>query len=102
MIDVIAEQLYIIKEILQKYVSDCEVRAFGSRYKGTAKNYSDLDLAIVGDTKLDWRLIENIKEAFSESCLPFRVEVLDWYAISPEFRGVIKAGYEVIQTCEKG
>ncbi|MFH1098173.1 MAG: nucleotidyltransferase domain-containing protein [Candidatus Desantisbacteria bacterium] len=97
MIDVIDEQLHIITEILQKYVSAYEVRVFGSRYKGTAKNYSDLDLAIVGNTKLDWRLIENIKEAFSESELPFRVDVLDWYAISPKFRGVIEAGYAVIQ-----
>ncbi|MBU0701053.1 nucleotidyltransferase domain-containing protein [bacterium] len=102
MIDTADEQLRIIEEILQKHVADCEVRAFGSRCRGTARNYSDLDLAIVGDTRLDWRLIENIKEAFSESDLPFRVDVLDWYAISPEFRGVIEAGYEVIQSRHKG
>lgn len=100
MIDIIAEQLDIIREILQRYVSDCEVRAFGSRCKGTAKNYSDLDLTIVGKTKLDWRLLEAIKESFSESCLPFRVDVLDWHTISIEFRKVIEEGYEVIWKAE--
>ncbi len=97
MIDVSAEQLCIIKEILQKYVPCCQVRVFGSRYKGALKAYSDLDLAIVGDTRLDWRVIENAKEAFSESDLPFRVDVLDWHAISSEFKAVIESGYAVIQ-----
>ncbi|MCK5595360.1 nucleotidyltransferase domain-containing protein, partial [bacterium] len=53
MIDISQHQLKIIKKILRKHVSDCEVRAFGSRVTLTAKNYSDLDLAIVGKTKLD-------------------------------------------------
>ncbi len=96
MIDVTAEQLCIIKEILQRHVPDCQVRVFGSRYKGTIKSYSDLDLAIVSHTRLDWQVIEHVKEAFSESDLPFRVDVLDWHAISPEFKGVIESGYEVI------
>ncbi|OIP40670.1 hypothetical protein AUJ95_04320 [Candidatus Desantisbacteria bacterium CG2_30_40_21] len=96
MIDVTAKQLCIIKEILQKHVPDCEVRVFGSRYRGTIKDYSDLDMAIVGDAKLDCIVIDNIKEAFSESDLPFRVDVLDWHAISPEFKGVIESRYEVI------
>ena len=36
-------------------------------------------------------------EAFQESGLPFRVDVLDWHAISPEFRLVIKRKYEVLK-----
>jgi len=30
------------------------------------------------------------------SDLPFRVDILDWNAISPEFKKVIEQGYEVI------
>ncbi|MDI6780950.1 MAG: hypothetical protein QME49_02395 [bacterium] len=40
--------------------------------------------------------IASMDRAFSESDLPFRVDVLDWHVISPEFKGVIEAGYEVI------
>ena len=41
--------------------------------------------------------IAELKEAFQESELPFRVDLLDWNAISDEFRIVIeKSGYEVI------
>ena len=73
------------------------MRVFGSRINGTAKPYSDLDLAVVGQKALDWRILAKLKEAFQESELPFRVDLLDWNAISDEFRNVIeKSGYEVI------
>ena len=97
MIDVSAEQLNVILNILKQHVPGYEVRAFGSRHNWTAKDYSDLDLAVVGETKLDWKIISNLKEAFEESDLPFRVDVLDWHAIPPKFRDVIAAGFEVIQ-----
>ncbi len=97
MIDVAPYQLEIIEKILQKFVSKCEVRAFGSRAAWTAKDYSDLDLAIVGTEKLPDGVIFSIREVFQESDLPFRVDVLDWNAISKEFREVIEKKYEVIQ-----
>ena len=37
----------------------------------------------MGEDKLDWIMVEDIKEAFQESDLPFRVDILDWNAISP-------------------
>jgi len=96
MINVSNEELKIILDILKKYVPNCEIRVFGSRFKGTAKDCSDLDLAIVGNDKLDWRLMADLKEAFQESNLRFRIDVLDWHATSPEFKKVIEQGYEVI------
>ena len=97
MIDVAPEHLEIVLALLSKYLPECEVRAFGSRFSGTAKPYSDLDLAVVGQNRLDWRILSELKEAFQESELPFRVDLLDWNAISDEFRTVIeKNGYEVI------
>jgi predicted nucleotidyltransferase len=96
MIDATDEQLKIILDILNRCVPHCEARAFGSRYKGTSKEYSDLDLAIIGEDELDWDVIANLKDEFEESDLPFRVEVLDWHTVSPEFRKVIEMGYEVV------
>jgi predicted nucleotidyltransferase len=96
MIDATDEQLKIIVDILKRCVPHCEVRAFGSRYNGTSKEYSDLDLAIIGEDELDWQVIANLKDEFEESDLPFRVEVLDWHTVSPEFRKVIEMGYEVV------
>ena len=97
MIDVSPYQLELIEKMLQKHVPDCEVRAFGSRVTWTAKDYSDLDLAIVGKEKLAAKILHALKDDFKESDLPFRVDALDWSAISKEFRKVIEKKYEVIQ-----
>ncbi|MFO8071834.1 MAG: nucleotidyltransferase domain-containing protein [Polyangia bacterium] len=97
MIDLPTEHLEAVRRILAEHVPWCEVRAFGSRTDGTAREYSDLDLALVGDGKLDWSALEALKDAFSASDLPIAIDVVDWHAISPEFRAVIERGYEVLR-----
>lgn len=97
MIDVPERHLETIKRILAEYAGGCEVRAFGSRMNGPAKEYSDLDLAIVGNGKLTRRQKMLLREAFEESDLPFRVDVVDYNAISDAFRTIIEEGYEIIQ-----
>jgi hypothetical protein len=32
-----------------------------------------------------------MSEAFQESALPFKVDVLDWHVVSPTFRAVINS-----------
>jgi len=96
MICVTENELNVIVDIIKKYIPNCEVRAFGSRYKGNPKIYSDLDLAIVGKERLGIALLGKVKEAFQESDLNFRVDVLDWSAISEEFKKIIEQSYEVV------
>ena len=97
MIDVAESHLETIKRILAEYAGDFEVRAFGSRGNGTAKEHSDFDLAIVGKSKIERRVKMLLREAFEESDLPFRVDVIDYNTISEAFRAVIDENYEVIQ-----
>ena len=97
MIDLGPPYRTIVERILAAHVPVCEVRAFGSRATWTAKDYSDLDLAIVGEGPLPWRTLRRLKEAFEESDLPMRVDVLDWHAISDRFRAVIERDYVVVQ-----
>ena len=97
MIDLAPRHLDMVKAILAEHVPDCEVRVFGSRIRGTAKPYSDLDLVVVGPEKLPRDRIRLLAEAFEESTLPMRVEAQDWHAISPEFQAVIEEKFEVLQ-----
>ena len=97
MIDASPQELEIIDDILARHVPGCEVRAFGSRVKWNAKDYSDLDLAVVGNSKLDRLVIADLKEAFAESDLRYRVDVLDWHAISASFRDAIEPECVVIR-----
>ncbi len=98
MIDVLPEQLEEIRRILEEHVPDCEVRAFGSRVTGGPKPWSDLDLAVAGQRELGFRRLGRLIEAFQESSLPFRVDVLDWREASTSFQAIIDQNYTVLQT----
>ena len=74
-----------------------EVWVFGSRAKNQAKRYSDLDLVIVTKIQLDWMLLENMKEDFSQSDLPWQVDVIDWSTIHGSFRKIIEQSKIVVQ-----
>ena len=84
-----------VSAILQRYLPNNEIWAFGSRVKGNAKPFSDLDLAIISDTPLPLALLAEVAEAFSESDLPWKVDLVDWATTSERFREVI-AGQRLI------
>src|SRR5438128_2084556 len=90
MINLRSDLLDIVKNILRCYVPDRRVVVFGSRIKSKVKPYSDLDICIIGDKPLSSATIENMREKFSESDLPIRVDIVDWAITSPEFRSVIE------------
>jgi type I restriction enzyme S subunit len=102
MIDLRPELLAMVSTILKEQVPDYEVRAFGSRVSWTAKEHSDLDLVVRGKRRLTLKKLAAIKEAFEESELPIRVDVLDWHGISESFRKVIERNCEVIQRGKGG
>lgn len=96
-IDVTAEQWRIIHDVLQANVPDATVWAFGSRVAGRAKAYSDLDIAIVSDEPLGFMRMAEIAEAFTESDLPWKVDVVDWAATSERFQQVIERDHVELQ-----
>jgi len=84
-IDISPASWQIVRRILDTHVQDREVWAFGSRAKRTAKEYSDLDLAILGDAPLDLAVSAALADDFAESELPFKVDIVDWARTSPKF-----------------
>jgi type I restriction enzyme S subunit len=94
----------IIANIIKKHAHDCDVLAFGSRYKWTVKDYSDLDLAFVlpNGEKMGLKRIGQLEDAFMESELPYRVDVVDYNGVSDEFRSIIDAGNERVYEGRRG
>ncbi|BCL76722.1 hypothetical protein JHS3_24580 [Jeongeupia sp. HS-3] len=90
-LDLSPEQWQIIYRILAQHLPDRKVCVFGSRVRGTARPFSDLDLAIMGDEALPLSALATLNEAFTESPLPFKVDLLDWADASPRFRDSIRA-----------
>ena len=85
-----------VREILNEYVPNCEVWAFGSRVGKHAKPCSDLDLAIVAPDAVGVRTLAILADAFEESDLPIRVDIVDWQSVNPAFRAQIAGRHEVI------
>lgn len=89
-IDLRPDHAKIVHEIIARNLpAGVSVRVFGSRAKWTAKPHSDLDLALKGKQPLPRSVLGDLAEAFSESDLPFRVDIVDWHAVSPSFQAVI-------------
>lgn len=91
----------IIEEILMKIVPDLEVLAFGSRDKFSAKPYSDLDLALKGETPTILNSLVDLREAFSNSDLSFKVDIVHWETISEAFREIISKNSVLIKNLYK-
>ena len=92
-----ADHLRIVCDILQRLISHCQVWAFGSRVTGTHKDYSDLDLAIIADAPLDITTIANVSDAFSQSDLPYKVDLVEWATTSESFRNMIQQNKIILQ-----
>jgi type I restriction enzyme S subunit len=64
---------------------------FGSRATRRARRYSDLDLAIDAGRRLTLDEFARLGEAFSDSDLPYRVDLVDWHDIDDRWRQTIEA-----------
>jgi predicted nucleotidyltransferase len=87
----------VVRDILRRHLPTHTVWAFGSRATRTARRYSDLDLAVISDAPLPPDVLPALREAFSDSDLPWRVDVLDWSTLSPAFQTIVARGKVVVQ-----
>ena len=102
MLDLQPEHLEVVSRILAGLLPGYEVLAFGSRTDGTAGRFSDLDLLVVSDSPLDYELLGRVRDAFSESDLPFRVDVVDSATSDSAFRALIEPGLVTVQQAVAG
>ncbi len=96
-IDIRPADLDTVRRILSEHVPSLEVRAFGSRVAWQARETSDLDLALMTDEPLSVDRTARLRAAFTDSDLPFRVDIVDWASTSESFRRVVEAEYVVLQ-----
>lgn len=96
-LDVRPEDLERVLAILDRHLPGREVRAFGSRVAGKAKPFSDLDLAVLGADPLSAVVMADMREAFRESDLPFKVDVVDWATTKDSFRRIIERNFVLLR-----
>ena len=75
-----------IKRLVAAIAPAAQVWVFGSRATGHARPFSDLDLLIDSQPPLSWDQRAALADAFEQSCVPFRVDVVEIRALASEFR----------------
>ena len=101
-VDLRPDHWEIVRNVLRQHFPMRRVVAFGSRATWTAKEYSDLDLAILGEEPLPLDAVAAMAEGFRESDLPFKVDVVVWANINDHLRDIILLNAVDVQTPKAG
>lgn len=71
------KDLELINKLIDVYLPETRVWAYGSRVKGTNSPVSDLDLVVFADTG-QLIAVDDLREALEESPLSFPVDLHVW------------------------
>lgn len=98
MIELSEADLAAVRRILSLHLTEGQsVWAFGSRVKGTARPWSDLDLVVKGEGPVPLPDYYRLQDAFEESEISVKVDLLDWHRISEDFRALIERAKEPVE-----
>lgn len=77
-------------QIIKNKLPTCRIIAFGSRVKGTAKPYSDLDLAIDNSgLPIPSDIFFELQKTFADSEVTYKIDLSDFHEMSDEFKAHI-------------
>nr|CRH07214.1 Protein of unknown function. Containing restriction endonuclease, type I, S subunit, EcoBI domain and nucleotidyltransferase domain [Candidatus Magnetococcus massalia] len=95
-IDITPSQRKTVLALLERYIPNTETWVYGSRVTWRSSPKSDLDMVVfsVPDQK---HRVADLKEAFEESSLPFRVDLFIWDEVPEQFRKQIEGQRIILQ-----
>lgn len=99
-IDITAGQRKAVLALLEKHLPNTTTWVYGSRVNWTARPQSDLDMVVFASPAQSNRVAE-LREAFEESDLPFRVDLFVWGDVPESFREQTESDHVVLINREK-
>ena len=90
-ISVSPEQEKFIIQAIKRELPKAKIIAFGSRIRGDAHTYSDLDLAINDGKSISLSKLSHLEEIFAESDIPFKIDLIDFQMVDLAFQSIIKS-----------
>ncbi|MDE0440867.1 MAG: restriction endonuclease subunit S [Gammaproteobacteria bacterium] len=94
-IDITREQHETVRSLLDRHLPNTEAWAYGSRVRWTSRPESDLDVVVFAQPT-QARAVGDLREAFSESHLSFRVDLFVWDDVPRSFRCQIESEHVVL------
>ena len=91
-----AKDIDLIRQIL---LGPYQPILFGSRVDRTNGKFSDVDICLKSDAKIEGYQLGEIKEAFDESDLPYVVDVVDYFDLPPSFQKTVDKKGVLLQEC---
>jgi type I restriction enzyme S subunit len=79
------EQKALILNLLGEILPDTKVWVYGSRINGKSNEKSDLDMVVFAKPEQKLQVMD-LKDAFAESSLPFRVDLFVWGELPEKFQ----------------
>lgn len=103
-IDISPHILVILRSVLQAHLpAATKILLYGSRAKGTAKKYSDIDLAIDTGDVIPISQFTALISDLEESDIPYKVDIVDLHTIDESFRErIMIEGVELFSTLGGG
>lgn len=91
-----------LERLLRERLPGVEVWAYGSRVNGKGHEGSDLDLALRGPglRPIPLDALSGLREALSDSTIPFLVEARDWARMPERFHDEIERSHVVVAAAE--
>jgi len=96
-LDISREHLECLLALLDRFVPEVAVWAYGSRVKNAARPNSDLDLVVFSSPQQRPRVFE-LKDALDESNIPFRVDLHIWDEVPERFHEIIRNEHRVLKS----
>lgn len=85
----------MILRLLGEHLPDVTVWVYGSRVNGKARPQSDTDMVVFSLPEQEPQVFD-LKEAFEESDLPFRVDLFIWDDVPEKFKENIEQEHVVL------
>lgn len=77
----------ILKSVLNKHLQpNCQAFIYGSRTQAKHRKYSDLDVGILGSSKIPSSTLINIQDDLSNSNIPYLTQVVDFSTVTDRFK----------------
>lgn len=101
-VEIRSDHLRTVQEILSQHLPDgVRVWVFGSRVRGAARKWSDLDLALESAGPIEETTLVSLSNAFEDSDLSLRVDLVDLAQVSEPFRRIVEGQRVPLPKCAR-